>query len=201
MLTIILSVLKIIGLIILYLLLFVLGIILILLIWPFKYNIISNNKNVLNGKLNLSFLFKIVSVWAVFDKEKEFNLFVKFFGIKIYDNLSKKNEPDSKFDEDYLSDYCDDSFDKPDILHDDSENQTEFISGDNNENIINDYKGINEDLNENLDEYIHSGDKKELKMNRENSLDEKNIFESFNKEHDNNLNKSKKPFIFSHKKL
>ena len=167
-----LNILKIIGLIILYLILFILALVLLLLFWPYKYKIISDNKSHLYGKFNLSFLFKIVSIWAVYDKNEGFNIYAKLFGIKFYDKQRKENKQikSELQDDDGNLDSTDfDDLDDINIQNDNLEDievfDTEVFEESNSDEInecnVNIQNNLNYDGEENRCNNIKDGDAKE----------------------------------------
>lgn len=102
MLATILGILKIILIVLLSILGVALTLILLLLLWPFSYRIKgvfrseSNEIKEANGKVNVSFLFHIVSVWAEYFKDEGFDAYIKLFGIKIFDYNKWKEKSERK---------------------------------------------------------------------------------------------------------
>lgn len=91
MLNVFLLILKIIGIVLLSIIGIVLFLLLIILCVPIRYRI-NAYKGVRNddyyGKLNISFILHIISAWVVYSDE--LNVYIKLFGIRIYDRNRKK---------------------------------------------------------------------------------------------------------------
>lgn len=93
--SILFTVLKIVGIAFLVILGLVLLILLLVLFVPVRYR--GNGsyyENAFSTKLNFSWFWHIISVWGVFQKEQEqgFHIYLKVFGITIYDNLRKTSK-------------------------------------------------------------------------------------------------------------
>lgn len=98
-------ILKIIGIILLSILGLAIFIILILLFVPIRYRLRAykgNDNDDYYVKINVSFLFHIVSASLVFDKELD--IFARLFGIKVYDKNKKKDKATKKEDNSSLDD-------------------------------------------------------------------------------------------------
>ena len=91
--SILLTVLKIVGIAFLVILGLIVFILLLVLFVPVRYcGKGGYYDSTFSAKLNFSWFLHIVSVWGVFQKgqEQEFHVYLKIFGITIYDNLRKR---------------------------------------------------------------------------------------------------------------
>lgn len=87
MLTIILSILKIIGLILFWILAILLGIILLICFWPFFYKVDLVKLEDIKGRFGISWFFHVLVIEAYY--RDEFNVRLRLFGIPVYDRNRK----------------------------------------------------------------------------------------------------------------
>ena len=85
------SILKIILFVLLGIIGVVLFLVLVLLIMPFGYRIKGHGTENLCGKININFLFHLLSIWAVYEKEDGLDAYAKILGIKVFDYNKWKN--------------------------------------------------------------------------------------------------------------
>lgn len=91
--SILFTVLKIVGIAFLVILGFVILILLLVLFVPVRYHGKgSYYDSTFSTKLNFSWFWHMVSVWGVFQKGQGFHIYLKLFGITIYDNLRKTDK-------------------------------------------------------------------------------------------------------------
>lgn len=91
--SILFTVLKIVGITFLVILGFAILILLLVLFVPVRYHGKgSYYDSTFSTKLNFSWFWHMVSVWGVFQKGQGFHIYLKLFGITIYDNLRKTNK-------------------------------------------------------------------------------------------------------------
>lgn len=90
MLAVILSILKIIGIVLLALIGVVLALILLILFWPFSYKLYGDNLTNMNGGAKVSWLLHFISVKAYYNEN--FNIEVRILGLKIFDKLKKDSK-------------------------------------------------------------------------------------------------------------
>ncbi len=87
------TVLKIAGITFLVLFGLVLFILLLVLFVPVRYRGKGNYfDSVFSTKLNLSWCLHIVSIWGMFQIGQDFHIYLKIFGITVYDNQKKRNQ-------------------------------------------------------------------------------------------------------------
>lgn len=91
--SILFTVLKIVGITFLVILGFVILILLLVLFVPVRYHGKgSYYDSTFSTKLNFSWFWHMVSVWGVFQKGQGFHIYLRLFGITIYDNLRKTDK-------------------------------------------------------------------------------------------------------------
>lgn len=130
MLGILLSILKIFGIIILSIIGFLILIILVVLFVPIRYRAKGSYKdNVFNAKAVVSYILHIFTAVVLFDSKLDY--YIRLFGIKInIKNLMKKDSNDSddinaKSDEEAIDDQQEDSSDEDDSADKDSADNTD----------------------------------------------------------------------------
>lgn len=115
-----LSVLKIIGIVLLWIFGIILGLILLILFWPFHYSIGTTNRDNFSAKINVSYFFHFISVWAIYDSGINFR--VKILGIPIYDHKKKKAKLEKES-----------NIDLDDDLNDLDSSEADLLSSESNE--------------------------------------------------------------------
>ena len=107
MLTTLLLILKYIGIVLLGILGFVLFVLLLVLFWPYFYEIKAENSDKLHGHARITFFFHMVSANLMYDDS--LNLYIKLFGIRLSgkgkksDNLNEDTDSNVNIDHDIKS--------------------------------------------------------------------------------------------------
>lgn len=191
MLATILSVLKIILFVLLGIIGLLLFLILLVLVWPFGYRVKGQGTENLNAKININFLFHILSIWAVYEIENGFNGYAKIFGIKVFDynkwnNKKKLKEEKANKEKRKIkskkqnnqNEFSDDVFEDTDDLKDLDINDDVFVNVDSDVSLKENYESKNEKNDSDLG-----------KKNKEEKSDASDFYE---KDKENSGNKDNK---------
>lgn len=99
----ILTILKVIGIVLLWILGIVLALVLLILFWPYRYKVNVAKNDSFSAKINLNYFFHFISAWVIYDKslyEGGLNIRLKVLGIPIYDHLKHKAKKTSEQSDD-----------------------------------------------------------------------------------------------------
>ena len=163
MLGVILTILKIIGIVLLSLIWIVLFVLILLLFWPFFYKVTADSASLYFVKANLSWLFHIFSFWILPTENKKIMLYAYVFGIKVYTKelysfSSSTNDDDlEEFDDSEFDDFDEDFFTDIEEKTDGDFTENKIESSVDREQLTNDidYEHIKNEEN-NFDDKIKS---------------------------------------------